>query len=110
MLSDNGSEFTGLGMDQWSHDNGVRQKFIQPGKPMQNAYVESFNGKLRDECLNENWFADLEHARNIIGDWKEDYNFERSHSSLNYKTPAEFSREIEDGSASPPGGLLVAEC
>jgi putative transposase len=66
-------------------------KLIQPGKPTQNAYVDSFNGKFRDECLNEHWFEDLAHARQVIADWRKDYNEHRPHSSLDYQTPAAFA-------------------
>ncbi len=64
--------------------------FIQPGKPMQNAFCESFNGKFRDECLNENWFVELEEAQQKIEQWRNEYNTERPHSALNYQTPFEF--------------------
>lgn len=82
IVIDNGSEFTGKAMDQWAHENGVKLDFIRPGKPIENAYIESFNGKLRDECLSENWFTDLEDARKTIEEWRIDYNEERPHSSL----------------------------
>ena len=76
-------------MDQWAYDNGVKLKLIQPGKPTQNAYIESFNGMFRDECLNEHWFQSIDHARVIIQDWKTDYNENRPHSMLGYQTPKE---------------------
>ena len=76
----------------WSEERGVRLEFIQPGKPVQNAYVESFNGRLRDECLNANWFTSLSDARRKIEAWRVDYNQERPHSSLEYMAPAEFAR------------------
>ncbi len=91
IVSDNGPEFTGKVMDQWAFTRGVRQQFITPGKPVENAYVESFNGKMRDECLNENWFMDLSEAREKIEAWREDYNQVRPHSALGYQTPAEFA-------------------
>lgn len=91
ILTDNGSEFTSNVMDQWSYSNGVKHLFIEPGKPVQNAYVESFNGKLRDECLNEHWFRNLREVRQIVEDWRIDYNEVRPHSGLNYRTPAEFA-------------------
>ena len=78
-------------MDQWSYSSGVKHLFIEPGKPVQNAYVESFNGKLRDECLNEHWFANLREAKEIVEDWRIDYNETRPHSGLGYRTPAEFA-------------------
>ena len=78
-------------MDVWAHENKVKLRFIQPGKPVQNAYIESFNGKLRDECLNENVFIDLYDAREKIEAWRWDYNSIRPHSSLNNLTPEEFA-------------------
>jgi putative transposase len=103
LLSDNGPEFTGKALDQWAYDNGVQLQFIEPGKPMQNPYVESFNGKLRDECLNEHWFLNLDEARSIAENWRIDYNRIRPHSALNYMTPAEFAKQVENG-AIPPWG------
>lgn len=88
---DNGPEFTGRVLDEWAYRKGVRLNFIRPGKPIENAYVESFNGKLRDECLNENWFLTLNEARTIIEDWRQDYNRFRPHSSLDDLTPEEFA-------------------
>lgn len=78
--TDQGPEFTGKALDQWAYQNGVELKLIQPGKPMQNGYIESFNGKFRDECLNEHWFTDLAHARELINQWRIDYNENRPHS------------------------------
>jgi putative transposase len=75
-------------LNQWAYENRVTQLFIQPGKPMQNGYVESFNGKLRDECLNEHWFRSIGEAQRIIEQWRQDYNNLRPHSSLNNLTPA----------------------
>jgi putative transposase len=89
---DNGPEFRGRALAAWSEEHGVRLEFIQPGKPVQNAYVESFNGRLRDECLNANWFTSLSDARRKIETWRQDYNEQRPHSSLNYLPPAEFAR------------------
>ena len=80
--------------------------FIAPGKPEQNAYVESFNGKFRDECLNQHWFGDLEEARKEIETWRQDYNQQRPHSALGYRTPVEFAAEVAAQRASPP--MLVA--
>ncbi len=79
---DNGPEFTRKALLLWSLKTGVQLRFIQPGKPMQNGYGESFNGKVRDECLNENWFASLPEARRIIERWRRHYNEERPHSGL----------------------------
>ena len=89
--TDQGPEFTGKALDQWAYKHRVDLKLIQPGKPTQNAYIESFNGKFRDECLNEHWFKDLAHAREVIAEWRKDYNDNRPHSSIDYKTPAEFA-------------------
>ena len=87
---DNGPEFAGKTLDEWAYRKGVKLNFIQPGKPVQNAYVESFNGRLRDECLNESWFKSLDEARTIIEDWRIDYNRVRPHSSLDNLTPEEY--------------------
>jgi putative transposase len=92
IVLDNGPEFRGRALAAWSEERGVRLEFIQPGKPVQNAYVESFNGRLRDECLNANWFTSLRDARQKIEHWRQDYNQQRPHSSLNYLAPAEFAR------------------
>ncbi len=75
---------------------GITHRFIEPGKPSQNGYIESFNGKLRDECLNEHWFLNLKDARNIIGEWQSIHNEERPHSSLDNLTPSEFAQRIEE--------------
>jgi putative transposase len=92
MIIDNGTEFTSQVLDRWAYENGVQLHFITPGRPMENGYIESFNGKFRDECLNENWFLDLADARRKIGDWKWDYNHVRPHSALGYLTPMEFAK------------------
>jgi putative transposase len=92
IVLDNGPEFRGRALAAWSEERGVRLEFIQPGKPVQNAYAESFNGRLRDECLNANWFTSLSDAQRKIESWRQDYNQERPHSSLNYLPPAEFAR------------------
>jgi putative transposase len=88
---DNGPEFAGRALDEWAYRRGVRLNFIRPGKPIDNAFAESFIGRLRDECLNENWFMSLRHARNIIETWRVDYNEFRPHSSLAGLTPREFA-------------------
>jgi len=88
---DNGPEFTGSILDEWAYRKGVKLNFIRPGKPIENAYAESFNGRLRDECLNTNWFMNLKHAREIIEDWRRDYNEVRPHSSLKGSTPKEYA-------------------
>jgi putative transposase len=89
---DNGPEFVGKALDSWAYQKGVKLNFIRPGKPIENAYAESFNGRLRDECLNTNWFVSLKQARQIIENWREDYNQVRPHSSLNDLTPVEYAR------------------
>ena len=85
--SDNGPEF------KWAYEQGLQWHTIQPGRPMENGYVESFNGRFRDECLNENWFSNLADARDKITQWKRDYNETRPHSSLQYRTPVEFAAQ-----------------
>ncbi|MGA7275711.1 MAG: IS3 family transposase [Candidatus Udaeobacter sp.] len=99
---DNGTEFTSRVVDQWAYQNQVALHFIERGKPTQNAFIESFNGKFRDECLNQNWFVDLRHARKVIEDWRVDYNTVRPHSSLRYRTPQEFAESVAARPASPP--------
>lgn len=95
--TDQGPEFTSKALDRWAYENGVELRLIQPGKPTQNAYIESFNGKFRDECLNEHWFRDLPHARQVITNWRTDYNENRPHSSLGYDTPSEFAAAYRTG-------------
>ena len=90
ITSDNGSEFVGKAMEAWSHQNGVKLDFIRPGKPVENGFVESFNGRLRDECLNIEVFFDVTDARTKLEKWQADYNHRRPHSSLDDRTPAEF--------------------
>ena len=82
-------------LDLWAFDNNVKLRFIQPGKPTQNAFIESFNGKFRDECLNDNVFVNLHSSQKIIETWRLDYNSERPHSSLNGMAPTEFARAFE---------------
>ena len=94
-LSDNGTEFTSKAMFYWAQERGVQLNFIEPGKPAQNAFNESFNGRLRDECLNESVFHNIHHARSVIESWREHYNQERPHSSLGYLTPDEYRQQLE---------------
>lgn len=96
---DNGPEFISKALDLWAFENGVKLRFIQPGKPVQNAYIESFNGKFRNECLNDNVFVGLDNARNIIEAWRQDYNSERPHSSLDNLTPVEFASRFKEQQA-----------
>ena len=111
--SDNGPEFTSRRMLGWAEDWKIGLVHIQPGRPMQNGHVESFHGRLRDECLNASWFRTLNDVRSTLALWREDYNCERPHSSLDYRTPQEFRRalsyaDVESASRFPhphsPGG------
>jgi putative transposase len=99
---DNGPEFISRVVDQWAYAHGVALHFIDPGKPVQNAFIESFNGKFRDECLNQSWHTSLEDARQIIEAWRKDYNTVRPHSSLGYRTPEEYAAAVATRPASPP--------
>lgn len=92
IVMDNGPEMTSKAMFMWSQRTGVKLHFIQPGKPTQNAFVESFNGRFRDGCLNQQWFVSVADAREIIDAWRVDYNQVRPHSSLNYRPPAEYEK------------------
>jgi putative transposase len=95
IVVDNGPEFAGRTLDAWAYAHDVTLRFIRPGKPVENAYVESFNGKFRDECLNEHWFVSLADAQLAIEAWRVDYNTVRPHSSLNGATPDQFARVTE---------------
>lgn len=94
IVSDHGTEFTSNAVFAWAKDHSVAWHYIAPGKPMQNGYIESFNGRMRDELLNESLFLGLVHAREAIAAWVADYNTARPHSSLNYRTPAAFAAQI----------------
>jgi putative transposase len=94
IITDNGSEFTSKAMGMWAQVNHVNIAFIRPGKPMENGFVESFNGRFRDECLNEQWFTSIKDAREKIEAWRDEYNLRRPHSSLGMKTPKEFAEQI----------------
>ena len=102
IVMDNGPEFAGKALDAWAYRRGVKLHFIRPGKPVENAYIESFNGKFRDECLNEHWFVGLDHARQVIEAWRLDYNEVRPHSALENLTPAAFAAAMRAGLQSPP--------
>ncbi len=91
--TDNGSEFTGCQVDQWAYQNKVKMFFIEPGKPTQNGKIESFNGKLRDECLNLEWFTSLAEARTLIENWREAYNQVRPHSALGNLSPLQWVQQ-----------------
>jgi putative transposase len=95
IVLDNGPEFTGRELDSWAHRRFVALQFIRPGKPVENAFVESFNGRLRDECLNQHWFLSLHDARRTLAAWQVSYNEARPHSGLGALTPAEFARKFK---------------
>lgn len=103
--TDNGKEFTGTAMLTWAHRNGVDLRLIEPGKPNQNAYIESFNGRLRDECLNEHWFTSLQHARVVIERWRREYNEERPKKQLGGLTPAAYAKTLTEKVVTMPGRL-----
>jgi putative transposase len=105
IVSDNGTEFTSRAILKWANENGVEWHYIDPGKPQQNAFIESFNGSLRDELLNEELFDSLDDARRKLALWRYDYNQVRPHSSLDNKTPAEARRALEQFEGSAPGAL-----
>ena len=104
IVSDNGTEFTSNAILGWAKDHRVEWHYIAPGKQMKNGYIESFNGRMRDELLNETLFIDLDQARQLIGAWVTDYNTARPHSSLGYKTPAAYA-----GTLTAPKGVTLAE-
>ena len=108
IVVDNGSEFTSKALDQWAWQRGICLHFIQPGKPVQNAFVESMNGKFRAECLSQSWFTSLGDAQRIISQWRDDYNRVRPHKSLGGMTPEQYERSLSSGSplrGSPPDRL-----
>lgn len=94
LRTDNGKEFCGKAMLVWAHERGVQLRLIEPGKPNQNAYIESFNGRLRDECLNEHWFPSLLHARTLIETWRREYNEERPKMALGRMTPSAYAQQL----------------
>ncbi len=102
---DNGPEFISKDVDLWAYWNHVTMDFSRPGKPTDNAYIESFNGRFRQECLNEHWFMDLDDAREKVESWRRDYNEERPHSSLGNATPEEFVAQNQTKKADPNRGL-----
>jgi putative transposase len=107
-MLDNGPEFSGHALDAWAFQRGVTLHFIQPGKPVQNAFIESFNGKFRDECLNEHWFVTLQEAQVVIEAWRREYNEERTHSTLGDVTPMEFINNHQDRSQTPQESTSLA--
>jgi putative transposase len=100
ITTDNGSEFVGKALDSWSVQQGVKLDFIRPGRPVENGNVESFHGRLRDECLNAELFFSLADAQNKLDAWRDDYNRHRPHSALADRTPAEFAPQFQP--AKPP--------
>ena len=103
IVCDNGPEFAGQVLDQWAHRRGVALLFIQPGKPVQNAFAESFNGRLRDECVNATWFWTLAEAQSSIEQWRVDYNDARPHSGLAGVPPAVFAKQLKLKQLTPTG-------
>ena len=97
IVSDNGTELTSRAILAWQEERGVEWHYIMPGKPTQNGFIESFNGRLRDECLNEHLFSNLAQAREIIEAWRIDYNTKRPHTSLGGLTPTEFATRPHEG-------------
>jgi len=102
IVVDNGPEFVSRAVDAWTYAHGVTLRFIRPGKPVENAYIESFNGKFRDECLNEHWFRTVAEAQAVIAAWRLDYNEVRPHSALGDVTPATFAARLK------PRGLALS--
>jgi len=110
IVVDNGPEFTSKALDQWAWLRGIEIHFIRPGKPVENCFVESLNGKFREECLSQNWFTSLADARRLVADWRRDYNSVRPHRSLGGLTPSEYELSLSSGSplrGSPPERLPV---
>ena len=99
IVTDNGPEFTSRAFLSWAERRGIDLRFIQPGKPTQNAFGESFNGKFREECLDAHWFTGLDEARRVIETWRIDYNDVRPHSSLDDRTPSEFAAAHAEAAA-----------
>ena len=107
LVSDNGTELTSMAILKWSQDAGIVWHYIAPGKPTQNAFIESFNGRLRDELLNEVLFTSLAHARVELAAWQTDYNTQRPHSQLGWLTPAEFTVNSTRCMQRPSGAALI---
>jgi transposase InsO family protein len=108
VVSDNGTEFTSNAILGWATDHQVEWHYIAPGKPMQNGFVESFNGRMRDELLNESLFLDLDHTRRLIGAWVNDYNTARPHSALGYQTPVAYAQQLIAPTGAKPAEALIA--
>jgi transposase InsO family protein len=108
IVSDHGTEFTSNAILGWATDHHIDWHYIAPGKPMQNGFIESFNGRMRDELLNETLFLDLDQARELISTWAADYNTARPHSSLGYKTPAAYAKQLTAPKRAKPAEALIA--
>jgi putative transposase len=109
IVMDNGPELTSRALDQWPYERGIRLRFIAPGKPVQNAFIESFNGRLRDECLNQHWFWSVGDARKIVEEWRLDYNQSRPPSALGGLTPEEYRLWITGSGAGVLSPGLLSE-
>jgi transposase InsO family protein len=107
ITTDNGMEFTSRAVDEWAHRNGVKLGCIRPGNPIENACIESFNGRLRQECLIQSWFSSLEDAKIKIEAWWTDYNEHRPHSSLGDETPRGFAESWELSRTAKTAGILT---
>lgn len=104
---DNGSEFISKIVDGWAYKNNVRLDFSRPGRPIDNAFIESFNGRVRQECLNQHWFESIEEAKSVIEKWRIDYNNERPHSSLGFQTPSEYVAKWNMKQTTEKGSFLT---
>jgi len=105
ILTDNGPEFTSVALSEWTYGKKITHLFIEPDKPVQNAYIESFNGKFREACLSTHWFKNLYEARELIEAWKSEYNHFRPHSAFGNLTPAEYAKILDQKSEQTHSGL-----
>ena len=96
---DNGPEFTSQALDAWAHRRGVKLAFSRPGTPTDNPFIEAFNGRVRQECLDQQWFFSLEEARNCLEEWRKDYNTVRPHTALDNQTPAAYAAAWQEQQA-----------
>lgn len=106
---DNGSEFISKAVDEWAYKNNVKLDFSRPGRPIDNAFIESFNGRVRQECLNQHWFESIEEAKSVMEKWRIDYNNERPHSSLGFQTPSEYVVKWNMKQTAEKGSFLTLE-
>jgi putative transposase len=102
IVVDNGPEFQSRVLDAWAHRRRVELRFIRPGKPVENAYIESFNGRLRDECLNQHWFLSLSDAKRVIEGWRQSYNTARPHRGLAGLTPDQYVKKLQKEEQNQP--------